>query len=221
MGKRILMVLGGTWHDFDGFAAAMKSCFRKAKHRVKSTYRFDDLTRLERSRYDLVILNTCAGEVRDDDGPTVPGFTDPQVEALTTWVRDGGALLALHAATVAGQSSPALRALLGGVFVEHPPPFSFTVYPMHEEHPLTAGVDAFAVHDELYVQAYDEAIAIHMVAFDRGVAHPMVWSKRDGKGRVAYIAMGHGPEVWELAPYRRLLLQSIEWLTQRGHPTGE
>jgi hypothetical protein len=215
------MVLGGTWHDFDGFAAAMKPSFKKARHKVKTTYRFDDLTRLDRGRYDLVILNTCAGEVRDDDGPTTPGFTDAQVEALTAWVRGGGALLALHAATVAGQSSPALRALLGGVFVEHPPQFSFTVYPMHEEHPITAGVEVFAIRDELYIQTCDEAIAIHMVAVDRGIAHPMVWSRQEGKGRVAYIAMGHGPEVWELAPYRRLMLQAIAWLTERGHSTSE
>ena len=213
MGNRILMVLGGTWHDFDGFAAAMKPSFRRAKHKVKTTYEFDDLTRLDRGRYDLVILNTCAGEVRDDDGPATPGFTDPQVEALTSWVRGGGALLALHAATVANQSSAAMGRLLGGVFVEHPPQFSFTVYPFHREHPITTGIEAFAVHDEFYVNAYDDAVAIHMVALDRGVAHPTVWSRCEGKGRVAYIAMGHGPEVWELEPYRRVVLQAVAWLT--------
>jgi type 1 glutamine amidotransferase len=213
MGNRILMVLGGTWHDFDGFAAAMKPSFKKAKHKVRTTYRFDHLTQLDRGRYDLVILNTCAGEVRDDDGPTAPGFTIPQVEALTTWVRGGGALLALHAATVASQSNLALRALLGAVFIEHPPQFSFTVYPLHREHPIIAGIDAFAVHDEFYVHAFDDTITIHMMALDRGVAHPMVWSKREGQGRVAYIAMGHGPEVWGLEPYRRLVLQAIAWLT--------
>ena len=55
MGSRILMVLGGTWHDFDGFAAAMKPSIKKAKHKVKTSYEFDDLTQLDRGRYDLVI----------------------------------------------------------------------------------------------------------------------------------------------------------------------
>jgi type 1 glutamine amidotransferase len=68
------------------------------------------------------------------------------------------------------------------------------------------------------VQAYDDAVAIHAVALDRGVAHPMVWSKTVGLGRVAYVAMGHGPAVWDLAPYRRLILQAIDWLTDH---TGE
>ena len=212
MGKRVLMILGGTWHDFDGFAAALKPVFKRARFRVKATYKLDALTQLDGSRYDLVLLNTCIGERREDGGPTAPGFTDRQVESLTRWVRGGGGLLAVHAATVAGQSSPALHALLGGVFVTHPPQFSFTVYPLHKEHPITAGIEAFAIHDEFYVHAYDDTASIHMVALDRGVAHPMVWSKREGRGHVAYIAMGHGPEVWKLAPYRQLLLQSIDWL---------
>jgi type 1 glutamine amidotransferase len=211
--KRVLMVLGGTWHDFVGFAAAMEPIFERAKHKVKITYKLDALTRLDRERYDLVLLNTCVGERREDGGPTAPGFTEPQAESLTRWVRDGGGLLAVHAATVAGQSSPAMRTLLGGVFVTHPPQFSFTVYPLYEEHPITAGIEAFTVHDEFYVQEHDDAVAVHMVALDRGVAHPMAWSKGEGKGRVAYVAMGHGPEVWQLEPYRRLIRQAVDWLT--------
>jgi type 1 glutamine amidotransferase len=210
--SKILMILGGTWHDFDGFAAAMTPLFEKAGHTVDATYDLDTLTQIE-GRYDLVVLNTCIGEVRDDDGPTAPGFTDVQAKRLAGWVRDGGGLLGIHAATVSGQISPTLRVLMGGVFVDHPPQFSFTVYPMYEEHPITAGVEAFAVHDEFYVQKYGDTVAIHAVALDRGVAHPMVWSKNEGQGRVAYIAMGHGPEVWGLEPYQRLVLQAIEWLT--------
>jgi type 1 glutamine amidotransferase len=213
MGKRILMILGGTWHDFDGFAAAMTPALENAGHQVVAARELEAVAQLDAGSYDLVLLNTCIGERREDDGPTAPGFTVPQVESLVRWVRGGGGLLAIHAATVASQSSPVLRTLLGGVFVTHPPQFSFTIYPLYREHPITAGIAAFTVHDEFYVQEYDDAVAVHMVALDRGVAHPMVWSKSEGEGRVAYVAMGHGPEVWELEPYRRLILQAVEWLT--------
>jgi type 1 glutamine amidotransferase len=43
----------------------------------------------------------------------------------------------------------------------------------------------------------------------------MVWSKTVEKGRVVHIAPGHSREVWDLAPYQQLLLQAIEWLTER------
>ena len=120
--------------------------------------------------------------------------------------------MSLHAATVASQTSPVLHALQGGVFVTHPPQFSFTVYPLYGEHPITTGVTAFAVHDEFYVQAYDPSVEVLAVALDRGVAHPMVWSKQEEKGRVAHIAMGHDLGVWSLEPYQRLVLQAIAWL---------
>jgi hypothetical protein len=210
--KRVLLILGGTWHDFEGFTAAMTPVFGAAGYAVEPTYDLDALTGLEAAGYDLVTLYTCLGQAREGEH-TAPGLTEAQAQALAAWVRADGALLAVHAATVASQSSPALRALLGGAFVEHPPQFSFTAYPMRHTHPITEGVPAFAVRDEFYVQDYDPGLAVHMVALDRGVAHPMVWTRTAGRGRVAYVAMGHDEGVWALPPYRRLMVQAADWLT--------
>jgi type 1 glutamine amidotransferase len=211
-GKSILLVLGGIYHDFDGFATAVTPVFEAAGHAVRATYDLDDLARLDESRTEAVLLYTSLSAPREGE-TRVAGHTDAQVESLTRWVRSGGRLLGIHAATVAGQFSPAYKTLLGGVFVSHPPQFSFTVYPLCRKHPIIAGIEAFAVRDEFYIQQCDESIQIHMVALDRGVAHPMVWSRTEGDGRVAYVAMGHGPEVWTLEPYRRLLIQAVEWVT--------
>lgn len=211
--KRILIVLGGTWHDFDGFAAAMQSLFEQAGHTVEATYDLDTLTRLSEIACDIVLLYTCLTEQREDGQPATLKHTEAQVTALIEWVRAGGGLLAAHAATVAGQFSPALKALIGGAFVTHPPAFAFTIYPLYGEHPITAGIPAFTVHDEFYIQAYDPTVEIHAVALDRGMAYPMVWSRSEGRGRVVYVTPGHGPEVWGLPQYRRLMLQAIGWLT--------
>lgn len=210
--KRILIILGGTWHDFDGFTTTMAPVFEAAGHVVESTYDLDTLTRLHEGHHDLVLLYTCLEAPKDPSTESAP-FTDAQAEALVKWVRDGGALLAAHAATVSGQANPKLKALMGGVFIEHPPQFTFTVYPLFGEHAITAGIDAFTAHDELYIQAYDETVDLHMVTLDRGIAYPMIWSKHEGTGRVAHVALGHGPEVWSLPPYRRLMLQAVGWLT--------
>lgn len=211
--QRILIPLGGMWHPFDGFAAFTKSLFEPAGYTVESTYDLDSLVRLPEGGYDLVVSYTSLSKHREgmnDAGPEQ--LTDAQVDGLTRWVRAGGGLLAVHSATVVGASNPAYEALLGGAFISHPPQFAFTVYPLPREHPITAGVEAFTVHDEFYIQRYDPSVQIHMVALDRGVAHPMVWTRNDGAGRVAHIAMGHSELVWDLPPYRRLLLQAAAWL---------
>lgn len=214
--KRVLIPLGGMWHPFDGFAAAMKSLLEPAGYDVESSYDLDCLARLPDGGYDLVLSYTSLSKHREGMNDTGPEqLTDPQVAGLAGWVRAGGGLLAVHSATVVGNSDPAYEALLGGAFISHPPQFAFTVYPCVRAHPITAGVEAFTVHDEFYMQRYDASVQIHMIALDRGVAYPMVWTRDEGAGRVAHIAMGHSELVWALAPYQRLILQAAAWLTGR------
>lgn len=213
-GKNVLILLGGLWHDFDGFASAMQALLAPPGFHVKATYDLDSLLYLEENRYDVVISYTCFSPHREGYNDISPEkLTNAQIDGLTNWIRSGGAFLAAHAATVIGESDPGLGELIGGVFVSHPPAFSFTVYPVFEEHPMTMGIEAFTVHDEFYMETHTPAVQVHMVAFDRGVAYPMAWSKTEGLGRVAHIAPGHSREVWDLKPYQQLLLQTIDWLT--------
>jgi len=188
---------------------------------VEATYDLNSLLRLEENRYDLVLSYTCLTLHEAGSTDTAPDrLTGPQIDGLASWVRSGGGLLAAHAATVIGGSEAALGELIGGVFVSHPPPFAFTVYPVFGEHPITAGIEAFTVHDEFYVETHTPAVQVHMVAFDRGVAYPMVWSKSEGRGRVAHIAPGHSQAVWNLKPYQQLFLQALDWLTERKGVPG-
>jgi type 1 glutamine amidotransferase len=214
--KRILLILGGMYHDFEGFAAAMRLVIEGAGGALDATYDLDLLTQLDRSDYDLVMSYTSLSRHREGHEDTTPEtLSDDQVHGLIHWVNTGGAFLAVHSATVSAVPNPDMALLLGGAFVSHPPQFSFMVYPMYRPHPITEGIEAFAVKDELYVQDYDAEDRVHMVALDRGVAYPMVWTRDQGQGRVAYVAMGHGPGVWRLPQYQQLILQAIAWLTSR------
>ncbi len=211
--KSILILLGGMWHDFDGFARVMKPVFEAEGYQVESTYDLDALKRLEQVGCDLLLSYTCLSKHRQgyaDAGPEK--LTAAQVSGLRRWVRQGGALLGAHAATVIGDSNPRLGRLLGGVFLSHPEPFAFTIYPLSGEHPITSGIPAFEVLDEFYIQEVDPAVTIHMVAVYQGTAYPMVWSRTAGRGRVACVAPGHFLQVWNNPTYQRLMLQTAGWL---------
>ena len=213
--KKALMITGGTWHDFDGFAANMRPLVEGAGYSLKATQDLETLTGLDRMGVDLVISYTSLGKHREgynDSGPEI--MTLEQIRGLRTWVQAGGGLLAVHSATVLGDSDPELGELMGGVFVSHPPQFAFSVYPLISEHPITLGIDAFTVFDEFYVQRLVAPVEIHMVAVDRGIAYPMAWSRAEGKGRVAHVAMGHSEQVWNLPPYRQLLRQAMDWVVE-------
>ncbi len=211
--KSVLIMLGGTWHRFDDFAAAMGDLFQAKDCRVDSTYDLDLLARLSND-YQLLLMYTCLTRNDSDSNETnVEKLTDKQVQGLRRWVRQGGGLLAAHAATEIGSSSPALGRLYGGIFRSHPPQLTFTVLPLSADHPITSGIPAFQVHDELYFQQVDPAVSVHMVAVYQDAAHPLVWSRSEGRGRVAHIAMGHSAEVWSHPCYQQLMVQAATWLT--------
>ena len=210
-GKQILLLLGGNRHDFDGFAKTLVPVLHQSGHQLEASYDPERLHDLDQHAIDVVMMYTCLGGSQQGDHVT-EDLSLAQTKALVNWVQAGGGLLALHAATVVGETNSELRRLLGGVFISHPPQFSFSVYPMFKTHPIIENIEAFAVYDEFYIERYDDTVAVHMVAFDRGVAHPMVWSKREGEGRVAHIALGHSARVWSLPPYQQLIRQAVEWV---------
>lgn len=209
----VLILLGGQWHDFEGFAAAWRAILEGKGCSIKVTYDFEALTHIKELNCDLLLSYTCLTEPPVGAKPGSPTkFSDAQTKALVGWVQRGGALLAAHAATVIGDSDPALERLMGGAFVRHPPQSTFTVLPLSAHHPITEGIEAFDVYDELYIERYHPSVMVHMIAVFEQIAYPMAWSKREGQGRVAHIALGHSDRVWELEPYQRLMFQTIQWL---------
>jgi type 1 glutamine amidotransferase len=212
-GRQALLLLGGSWHDFEGFASALRPLLGDHGWHLEASYDLDRLLHLEQEQPRLVVTYTCFSTPGETPSPAGPDrMTDAQVAALTQWVRHGGGLLAAHASTVLGRSSALLGDLLGGVFVEHPPLASFAVYPVYGHHPIIAGIGAFTVHDELYMAKCAPDVRVQMVALKAGVVYPQVWSRSDGQGRVAHVALGHSRDVWALEPYRKLMVQAADWL---------
>jgi type 1 glutamine amidotransferase len=212
--RRALILLGALYHDFEGFTAYVTPLLQAAGFEVQNTYDMDELLTLSQRGYDLVVSYTDLGQYRDGRTSVGAAFlTEAQAQAWTDWVRTGGRVLGVHGATVRGtQPNAMLKSLLGARFIEHPPQFSFMVYPVLPSHPITEGVEAFALKDEFYMQEFESGLDVHMIALDRGLAYPMVWTRTEGHGRVAYIAMGHSGQVWNLPPYTKLVTQAVSWL---------
>jgi len=212
-GKSILCIVGGIYHDFWGYARHMMPIIESAGHTWTVTDDLDRLVGLSDEDVDVVLSYTSLSRHRDGLGDTHPqSLSSKQTVALRAWVSGGGGLVAVHSATVSGVPNPEMAALLGGRFVEHPPQFTFMVTPVHQSHPIIEDIDAFTVRDELYIQDVTDDARVHMIAVDRGLAHPMVWTRHEGRGRVVHLAPGHGENVWALAPYQRLTLQAIDWV---------
>jgi type 1 glutamine amidotransferase len=137
----------------------------------------------------------------------------PRVEeAFVAWVAQGGGLLALHSGTADYQETPALRALLGGVFVRHPAQCPVSVTPL-PGHPLTEGSVPFTLRDEHYHMAMGEAaVDVFVTTTSSHGEQPGGWTRSEGRGRVAVLTPGHNVDVWLHPSYQALVLNALRWV---------
>lgn len=163
--------------------------------------------------YAVVLLTKSNVNSATDRTPWLAGATE---DALGAYVRAGGGLVAVHSGTASYKDWPAVRAVLGGVFVSHPPPGPVSVEPCGA-HPLCAGVDApFSIHDEHYEMVIDDAaldVFLHTRS-EHGV-QPAGWSRRCGEGRVVVLTPGHFAEVWRHPSIQRLLANALTFAAGR------
>jgi type 1 glutamine amidotransferase len=149
------------------------------------------------ARYAGVVLVSTTGMPLGDPGTN-------ELAALAAFVRGGGALVGIHAATstMYPLTTPYTQ-LLGGRFVDHPGgPRMSTCY-VEGTHPSVAALPAmFAVNDEIYVFDAFEAtnvIDLRCLALDGTTRLPIAWHRTEGAGRVFNTALGHFTEEWDVA----------------------
>ena len=131
------------------------------------------------------------------------------------YVRSGSGLVVIHSGTASYADVPAVRAVTGGTFLNHPPPCAVTIEPK-AGHPLTAGVAAsFVVHDEHYQMAFDDAQAdVFLHTKSVHGTQPAGWTRTDGLGRVSVLTPGHFPEVWLHPSFQQLMINSLHWVVR-------
>ncbi|HQE93708.1 MAG TPA: SDR family NAD(P)-dependent oxidoreductase [Anaerolineae bacterium] len=140
-----------------------------------------------------------------------PWMTEEVAAAFVDYVRRGNGLLVVHSGSAGYAETPTFRALLGGVFVSHPPQCPVTVEPQ-VGHPITVGVTPFTAMDEHYMMALDDADAdVFMITVSAHGTQPGGWTRFEGAGRVCMLTPGHNVEVWQHPSFQTLLSNALHW----------
>jgi hypothetical protein len=136
----------------------------------------------------------------------------PDVEnVFLEYVRAGKGLLVVHSGSAEYEEMPVLRALMGGVFDDHPEQCPVTVQPK-EGHPLVAGSGTFTVKDEHYFLLFDDLEAdVFLTTTSEHGTQPGGWTRTEGAGRVCVLTPGHNVEVWLHPSYQVLLGNALRW----------
>jgi type 1 glutamine amidotransferase len=203
---RILVLCDDRWHP--------ASTPRRGLEPLSSEFTFDFIENADEwsaarmADYPVVILTKSNDTTATDHHPWM---TDAAQAAFRDYVRAGNGLLVIHSGSASYNDKPVLRALLGGVFMHHPPQCQVTIAPQ-ANHPLTVGSEAFTIKDEHYFMDLDDTQAdVFLTTTSEHGAQPGGWTRHEGAGRVCMLTPGHNVEVWLHPSCQTLIRNALRW----------
>ena len=207
---RILVLCDDKWHPTQvpqtGLAGLHQFGFEFDW--VKNT---NDWSAEQMAAYPVVILTKSNHVSSTDESPWMSGSIQ---QAFLDYVQSGNGLLVLHSGTAGYEQTAVLRALMGGVFREHPDQCPVTVEPLADR-PLTGGSESFTLMDEHYLMDLDDDQAdVFLNTISEHGTQPGGWRRHEGDGRICVLTPGHNPEVWGHPSYQMLLLNSLRWCSK-------
>jgi type 1 glutamine amidotransferase len=138
------------------------------------------------------------------------------LERLDTFVKNGGGILAIHAATASFKQTLPYFKILGGRFIGHGAVEKFQVERLEgsKTNDVFYGIDGFVVRDELYIHELESSIEVHFTAKHEGKDVPVVWTRQYGKGKVCYAVPGHTTGTMGNKTYQAVLKRGLEWVCE-------
>jgi len=233
MTVRNLLLTGGIVHPFESAAPALAEVLRA--HDIESTITEDidaGLAELTRGGFDILTLYALRWSMRDDRyAPHRARWAySPSAaarDAIEGHLRAGRGIFGVHTASICFDDWPRWRGILGGAWEwgrsGHPPFGPVEVRIVEPGHPLVRGLAGFALDDEVYGDLALEPDVVPLMqasatGADRG-AHPVLWTRNVGVGRVVYDALGHDAASMRHPVHARILARSALWAL--GRPDAE
>ena len=231
---RIRVLVGGPYHpvaaQFQGFQDDLGARARISLHEGAAV--FDHL-----DECDLLVLAglhwTGSAPDRHDwpEGVARGGYvrpTEAQKAAYVGYVASGRPLLAWHGGIASYDDWPEFGTLLGFRWdwrvTLHSACREWEVRVEPTGHPVVAGVGDYRIEDELYYNVQmtpglDYAVHAWAPVQDR-VRFPMILTGAGGRvagaGRTAYLANGHSLRSTECPAFRRVVLNTLDWLLSQN-----
>jgi type 1 glutamine amidotransferase len=217
---KVLVVTGGHGFDKASFFKIFEDnpdiTFTHAEHSKTnaSVYERDDLL-----SYEVIVLYDMPKEI-----------TEAQKQNFLSLFKKGVGLVVLHHALVSFPNWLEYERIIGGRYDEPDPKKPGTVTEkagyQHDvdipvvivatNHPVTAGLKEFTINDEIYwgYRVRPDVTPLISTTHPKS-GKPLGWVRTEGKSRVVYLQLGHGPSAHNDPNYRRLVRQSIRWVAKR------
>ena len=159
----------------------------------------------------------------------VQDISETQKKAFIAMLEKGKGLVFLHHSLVSYQDWPEFWSIIGGKYFLKPiekngqiiAPVSdykhdveIHVKVVDKNHPVTKGIRDFVIHDETYgntktISSIHPLLITHHPSNGENIA----WANFYKNSRIIYLQFGHDHLAFENPDFRKLLEQSIEWVS--------
>ncbi|MBN1412443.1 MAG: ThuA domain-containing protein [Spirochaetales bacterium] len=207
----ILFVTGidRQYHDHLVTSPLYSGFLEKAGFSVTVTTDLDSFLPPNVKDYDVIMLNTVGRSLSPDQES---GLLKSVIGAEWGDTGKPKGLIGIHTASCSFQDSQAYLRMLGAKFLTHPefgPEYEFCV--TAAGHPVMKNIENFRMADELYLlepySPFDTVLSCHYLGFER----PVAWVKPYGRGKVFYLALGHGPDQIQNRSFQQILINAVAW----------
>lgn len=197
---------GAKYHPFRQIDRELQTIFEPAMD-VECT---DDYAVLQKDKLEGYDLFISYAEFSDGEMP------ENQVQALISYVRNGGGLLVIHNG-ISLQRSTELEKLIGGRFTGHPAYTSLPVRYQSGSHPIVESLTDFTIDEEPYrfeLSPHETTVVFAEYEHD-GQRWPAAWAHPYGSGRVVYLMPGHHLPSFRIESVRHLIRESGLWAARK------
>jgi uncharacterized protein len=168
----------------------------------------------------VIFLSTST----DPKKPESEWFQGPRREALQAFVRRGGGVVGIHAASDSHYHWPWYQRLIGGRFASHPPGTpEGTLHVVAPDHRANRGLpkSITRVDEWYYFDDYNPQMTVLVTLDPASIGekdvnpNPVSWAHEFDGGRVFYTAMGHTAESYSDPDFLNHLAGGLAWVLKR------
>ena len=198
--KKVLLVTNGFFHP----TLLGRLTLHQTLNQLED-FSFVHISSLEKIPADLTSYSTLVLHYHHKR------ISSSALDQLDGFVKNGGGILAIHAATASFKETLPYFKIIGGRFVGHGKVEPFEVTKVRDD--IFSGIESFIVKDELYIHELEPDIEVHFTAEHEGKDVPIVWTYRYGNGKVCYAVPGHTTGTMRNQTYQNILQRGLEWVT--------
>lgn len=212
---RKALIFHGGWegHEPEACASIVQTMLRDEGFVVRSESGVAVLGEADLSEFDLIV-------------PLSTQITIEQtsLDHLCAAIEAGTGIAGFHGGMGdTFRNAPAYQFMVGGQWVAHPGDIiDYRVDISQPQHPLMEGIGDFAYRSEQYFMHVDpgnEVLATTTfegrdAPWIAGTVMPVVWTRRHGKGRVFYSALGHQAAEFAIPQMHEILRRGLVWASR-------